>query len=318
MPRLYAKKWKRRLIKRENHTSDDFMAAAPDDDISKVLAIEDLSFMIVSYLGSDQQLDSTAEVLGSLVRVSRTWNRVFSLVRAQLRWDCITNHLPMEDGQWLFHKVIYISSPSDSAPGCRSIPPEGLLRIFRSCVNDACNQAMRDYHSDRSNDEHGDDERIDSRPDYYYRAHQETPTCLEVVPPKALPWTDNLNIVNEIEHDQKPRLISQYRGTIDDVNGIENKLNEMKSKEGAIDLGYHEILSIRNCKNAMLNPRPPLNGKGQDSSDYINACNAKAFMPRWVKFAHVVGQDKCRMFVHKSLLPMIGARPTGQNFGRCI
>lgn len=87
------------------------------------------------------------------------------------------------------------------------------------------------------------------------------------------------------------------------------------SKEGRLDLGYHEIVSVRDSRNANLNPRPPLNRQGEDTTSMLQACNAKAFdAPRWVRFAHVIGEDRCTMFIHKSLLPMIGSRPTGNTW----
>jgi len=121
--------------------------------------------------------------------------------------------------------------------------------------------------------------------------------------------------VNEIQYDQKPRLISQYFAIIDDVNGIEPPRGEDISKEGRLDLGYHEIVSVRDSENASLDPRPPLNHLGQNTTEFLKAYNAKAVdAPRWVRFAHIVGEDVCRMFIHKTLLPMIGPRPTGNSF----
>jgi hypothetical protein len=109
--------------------------------------------------------------------------------------------------------------------------------------------------------------------------------------------------------------ITQYWATIDDVNGLEASPGKGKSKEGRLDLGYHEITSVRESRNARLNPRPSLDGQGQDSTEFLRNCNAKAFdNPRWIRFAHLVGEDRCRMFVHKSLLPMIGRRPSGNTW----
>ena len=104
-------------------------------------------------------------------------------------------------------------------------------------------------------------------------------------------------------------------GNIDDVNGMKTSPGREQSTEGIIDLGYHEIVYVRNWQTARLNPRPPLNSKGEESTESLKTYKATEIMPRWIKFAHVVGEDKCRMFVHKSLLPMIGPRPTGQSLG---
>jgi hypothetical protein len=278
------------------------------DHLSTIAGIEDLTFQIALFLVPKRRNPSSMnEWMSNLMFVSKSWYKAFSLVRAQMRHDYLTQQLSSDD-QWLYHKILYI-------PG----PPEGRLRIFRSHVNEACKEALHEYRFHRSQDENAgaSHDRRDSRPDYYFKAHRESPKCLELVPPKVLSWTfgKTFSIENEIEYDQKPRLISEYCMIIDDVNGIEHPGSE-KSKEGRLNLGFHEIISVREpARNTCLNPRPPLNGQGQDSSEFLRACNAKALdAPRWIKFAHAVGEDRCRMFINKNLLPMIGSRPTGNTW----
>ncbi|KAL3767857.1 hypothetical protein ACHAWO_013676 [Cyclotella atomus] len=286
------------------------------DRLSEVLGVEDLAFQIASYLVPERNPSTLQEMMNNLIVVSRHWRKVFSLVRAQSRWDYSTHQLSM-DAQWLYHKIVYI--PGDCNVNSRPlpIPREGCLRIFRSHINEACKEAMNDYRSNRQNDEYENIQRIDSRPDNYYKAYQERPICIELVPPISLSWTGGcqFNIVNGISYDNKPRLISQYWATIEDVNGLKTSPGKEKSKEGRLDLGFHEISSVRESRNATLNPRPPLDGNGEDSTEFLRKCNAKAFdNPRWIRLAHLVGEDRCRMFVHKSLLPMIGPRPTGNTW----
>ena len=307
--------WKRRLSKEYRKGCTDSTSEVIDGSfncLTEVLAVEDLAFHIASYLIPKRNPSSLQEMMNNLIFVSRHWNRCFSLVKAQLRYDYLIKSIDSHS-QWLYHKIVYVPGPSRDP---RPLPAEGCLKIFCSNIKGACKEAMYEYRSNRRNDEHID-QRIDSRPDYYYKAHQENPSCLELVLPRALSWTNGsqFNLVNEIQYDQKPRLISQYFAIIDDVNGIEPPRGEDISKEGRLDLGYHEIVSVRDSENASLDPRPPLNHLGQNTTEFLKAYNAKAVdAPRWVRFAHIVGEDVCRMFIHKTLLPMIGPRPTGNSF----
>lgn len=308
-------KWKRRLSKERKEFSVEVDLSREEDGatnhFTEVLIIEDLAFLIATYLVPKRNPCSMQEMMSNLMFVSRNWYKSFSLVRAQMRYDFLVAQVLVDnDSQGIIHKIQYIPQGT----GFRSVPPEGCLRIFRSNVNETCKEAMYEYRTNRNNDE-SIDQRIDSRPDYYYKAHRETATCLELVPPKALPFQEQFNLVNEVEYDQKPRLISQYWATVGDVNGIVHSPGCQKSQEGRLDLGYHEIISVRESRNATLKSRPPLNSPGPDSTEFLKTCNAKAFdAPRWVRFAHVVGEDRCRLFLQSGLLPMVGSRPTGNTW----
>jgi hypothetical protein len=172
--------WKRSTEMAGMESSSD---ADKFDCISEVLGVEDLAFHITTYLVPERNPSTLQELVNNLIFISRHWSKVFSLVRAQLRWDYFTNQLSMCDPQWLYHKIVYI--PGDCSVNSRPlpIPREGCLRIFRSHINEASKEAMNDYRSNRQNDEYGNIQRIDSRPDYYHKAYQERPICIELVPP---------------------------------------------------------------------------------------------------------------------------------------
>jgi len=250
----------------------------------------------------------------------KLWNNAFGLVRAQLRWDFLREQLNQdEDNGWLYHKLVYIpkgSAVPDGGGNDKHIPHEGMIRIFRSHVNDACFQSLKDFQSNRQNDPHGEHNRADSRPDYYYRTYKETAQCIELIPPKALTWTYDSAIIieNDIEYDEKPRLVNEFTAYLDDVNGASGSLVQEKSKEGRWNLGYHEIVNVRDSTFSRIHPRPPRKGHGTDTTNFLKILKAKPSMlgPRRVKLAHLsCGEDRCRTFIKKHLLPIIGPRPSG-------
>ena len=241
-------------------------------------------------------------------------------MKAQLRWDFLRKQLKQdEDDGWLYHKLIYIPKGSALPPDCgerdENIPREGIIRIFRSHVNDTCLQSLKDFQSSRQNDPHGEHIRADSRPDYYYRTYKEISCCLDLIPPKSLTWTDKSAVIieNDIVYDDKPRLVNEFIAYLDDVTGVSGSLAQEKSSEGRWNLGYHEFVNVRDATFSRLHPRPPREGHGTDTTTFLTVLKAKPSMlgPRRVKLAHLAGQDECRTFIKKHLLPIIGARPCG-------
>ena len=140
-------KWKRRLSKdsRKDLFSEIVVRNLDlndhdNDCTSAILSIEDLAFHIATYLVPKRNPSSLQEMLSNPMFVSRRWYRSFSLVRAQMRYDYLIKQLSVHnESQWLYHKIVYL--PSTDA-GCRSVPPEGCLRIFRSSVNETCKEAL--------------------------------------------------------------------------------------------------------------------------------------------------------------------------------
>mmetsp|Transcript_39845 Transcript_39845/g.95877 ORF Transcript_39845/g.95877 Transcript_39845/m.95877 type:complete len:310 (-) Transcript_39845:18-947(-) len=272
--------------------------------INEVIENEDLAFHISSYL---------LHLCNNLCFVSKQWNEAFSLVRAQKRWDYLTHHIGQdEDKEWLYHKLSYFPGATLSSSLPRTVPREGCLNLFRSRCSDACDEATKQYKSNIQNDQGSGINRSDSRPDYYYRAHRESPECIEFVLPRPLLWNNPIHYINEIKFDDRPRLVNKFIGCIGDINGATSPLAEEKSKEGLWNLGYHEIKSVRDMTTSNLSSRPPFNCHGEDTTNFLRACRAKpSDDPRWLKFCHLVGEDRCRLFLKKHLLPMIGPRPTG-------
>jgi len=192
-----------------------------------------------------------------------------------------------------------------------------MIRIFRSHVNDTCFQSLKDFQSSRQNDPHGEHIRADSRPDYYYRTYKETAQYIDLIPPRALTWTYDTTIIieNDIEYDEKPRLVNEFIAFLDDVTGASGSLVQEKSSEGRWNLGYHEIVNVRDSTFSRIHPRPPHKGHGTETTNFLSVLKAKSSMlgPRRVKFAHLKGDDECRTFIRKHLLPIIGPRPSGTN-----
>lgn len=213
-------------------------------------------------------------------------------MRAQLRWDNLTQCIAKADANgWLYHKILYIPRTSGRIEGLQ-IPPEGCLRIYRSHVNEACYEAMQDP---AARNPTNNSENIN-----YYRAYREAPSCIEMVLPRAIYWSggNTIQFVNEIQWDERPRLISKFWNRTTHQN-----------------LGFYEIISVRDSIYGKLFPRSPLKERGEEVTSSLSACNAEPCdSPRWVKFAHVVGEDRCSLFLKKSLLPMMGPRPTGNTW----
>lgn len=163
--------------------------------IDSVVGNQDLAFLVSQFLCPDR--------LPNLRVVSKTFDKAFSLVIAQNRWDVLTQHIQQgDDNDWIYHKLSYVAGSSADEQG-RRIPREGVLRIFRSHFKTTCDGALRRYRADVQNDENSDG-RLDSRADYFFVAHRETPECIEFVLPRPLA-IDTVHIVNEIEYDDKPR-----------------------------------------------------------------------------------------------------------------
>ncbi|KAL7528579.1 hypothetical protein ACHAXR_006746 [Thalassiosira sp. AJA248-18] len=231
---------------------------------------------------------------------------------AGLRYDYLTKRI-RDDGasEWLYHKLSYIPGGTTGDESGRCIPREGILRIFRSHCSTTCNNATSEYRSNLQNDQYSGTNRQDSRPDYYYQAHRESPECIEFVLPRPLKYNSTVHFVNEVEYDEKPRLVNKFTACIGDINGVQSSHTEEKSKEGQWNLGYHEIVSVREMTTTSCRSRPPMNGHGEDTTSFLRACGARpSDDPRWIRFGHLIGTDFCRMFLKKSLLPMLGPRPT--------
>jgi len=282
--------------------------------IDEVVGNEDLAFHISSYLCPNRNPSRLLNLCLNLIFVSRSWNESFSLVRAQLRWDFLTKHVrDDEENEWLYHKLCYLpcTSTADNETG-RTIPREGCLRIFRSHCNKTCDDATKAYQADVQNDHYSGVNRTDSRPDYYYRAHRETPEFIDFVLPRPLPYNSTIQFVNEIEYDDRPRLVNKFTTSIlGDCIGVQSPMAQGRtSKEGQWDLGYHEIVSVRDMRTAKCHPRPPLNNPGEDTSSFLHTCKAKpSDDPRWIKLCHLIGEDGCRNFLKRHVLPMMGPRP---------
>ena len=74
---------------------------------------------------------------------------------------------------------------------------------------------------------------------------------------------------------------------------------------------YHEIVSVDSFRACNLGSRPALGGCSEDSSDFLTTMRAKPTSdPRWMRFCHLVGNDNVREYLRKSLLPLIGPRPS--------
>lgn len=287
--------------------------ASRSSSIDSVFGLEDLAFLIALYISPNRNSS-----LASLCVVSSSWNKAFSLVRAQFRYDDLQRQLSKgESVGWMYHKLIYIpaSEASDTSDTQRFIPPEGCLRIFLSNIKKTCDAALTEYRTNQRRDENSSHTRRDSRPDYFFRTYRESPECIEFVPPFPLHWKQEIKLVNEVEWDDKPRLICKFLTIIDDVNGIRNPLTNEISKEGRMNLGYHECVSLKDGQYALCSSRPPLNETGEDTSAYLSSYKTtQSDTMRWIKFAHVIGEDRCQTFVKKHLIPMMGFRPTGNSW----
>ena len=215
----------------------------------------------------------------------------------------------------MYHKLIYIpkgSAVPDGGGEDKEIPHEGVIRIFRSHVNDTCFRSLKDFQSSRQNDPHGEHIRADSRPDYFYKTYQETAEYIDLIPPRTLStYKSPIVIQNDIVYDEKPRLVNEFIAFLDDVNGCSGCLVEEKSSEGRWNLGYHEKQVSTNSTFSRIHPRPPHKGHGMDTTNFLSVLKAKPSIegPRRVKFAHLRGEDECRKFIKKHLLPIIGSRP---------
>jgi len=294
--------------------------------IDKVIGNEDIAFHISSFLSCPNRNPASFTEFSNECLVSKTWNEAFALVRAQIRWDFLRRQLSQdEENGWLYHRIAYIPKggqvPPEEDAETAMIPHEGILRIYRSHVNDTCYQSLKDYRSSRQNDPSHEvlHNRADSRPDYFFKTYKETAKVLTLVPPKALKWTNDSSIVieNDIEYDDKPRLVNEYTACLDDVNGAAGSLVEEKSKEGRWNLGYHEVVNLRDSTFSRIHPRPPRKGHGVDTTNFLKVLKAKpsSLGPRRVKLAHLsCGEDKCRIWIKKHLLPILGPRPSGKDW----
>lgn len=248
--------------------------------------------------------------------VSRSWSKAFTLVRAQKRWDYMIKQIKNSEGHdWLFHKISYLTGGTRCEDTGQIIPREGCLRIYRSNCVTACNEASKQFRANRAADDNQEIDRTDSRPDYYYRAYRETPEShLDIMLPRPLYYKSTVHFVNDIEYDEKPRLVNRFATSIlGDCIGVRSQMAQGNTScEGNWDLGYHEIVSVRDMAYSSCQPRPPKGGIGEDTTSFLNACKAKECChPRWIKFAHLVGEDQCRKFLKKHVLPAIGPRPNG-------
>ena len=270
--------------------------------VDEIIRNEDLAFLISSYLDPIDQSPS------QLCIVSKSWHQSFRLVSAQIRYDSILEHIQQfDDDDWIYHKIIYIPGVTDE-----KVPREGILKIHRSNCIKACDEACREFKRNLLDDEDPGVDRSDSRPDYYYRCHQEEAETIEFILPQPLVYDSTINFDNAIEYDEKPRLINRFTCSLGDVNGAQNPLAKDKSKEGVWNLGYHEIIRVQDMITSSCSTRPPYGGHGEDSTSWLRACQARpSDHPRWIKFAHTVGEDHCRLFLKKHLLPILGSRPTG-------
>lgn len=134
--------------------------------------------------------------------------------------------------------------------------------------------------------------------------------------PRPLIYDSTISFTNEIEFDDKPRLVNKFTANIGDITGAQNPLaGEGKSKEGKWNLGFFEIVRVQDMITSSCNTRPPKGDIGKDTTSWLQACGARpSNHPRWVRFCHLVGEDHCRTFLKKHLIPMLGPRPTGNSF----
>ena len=152
----------------------------------QVIANEDLAFLIASYLSPLNKNPSRLSVCHKLCIVSKRWQQSFSLVRAQLRFDHLVQHILFaneDDENTLYHKISYIPGCTTEVNAGQTIPlgpREGCLQIERSNSRNACVDACHEYRNFLERDEDsGHEDRPDSRADYYYRAHHESPKTEE-------------------------------------------------------------------------------------------------------------------------------------------
>ena len=289
--------------------------------LDEVIGNEDLAFLVASYLCPNRNPSRLLNLCHNLCFVSKQWNEAFSLTRAQLRYDYLIKCLSEDDDNTLFHKVSFHEGGEKghfaNGVGGRWIPREGTLTIHRSHCTKTFDVAAKEYRDSRRNDPHSRSTRRDSRPDYFYRAHIEKEECVELVLPRPLVWNETIHLVNEIQHDEKPRLINRFSACIGDINGAQNNAmaGGSKSSEGQWDLGYHEIQSVAYMSTTSCHSRPPLGGHGEDSTEFLRAVRATpSDDPRWVKLCHLVGEDRCRLWLNKHLLPVLGPRPSGNSW----
>lgn len=164
--------------------------------------------------------------------MSKKWNQSFRVIIAQRRWDHLTQSIANDEiEEWLYHRLSYIP-PGVKEDEAGSIPREGCIRIFRSHCKKVCDDAMTEYRNNRQKDRYSGFDRADSRADYFYQAHRETPECVTLALPQPLPWTSAIHCVNEIMSDERPRLVNKFTGCIGDINGLQSSMAEGKSREG--------------------------------------------------------------------------------------
>lgn len=111
--------------------------------------------------------------------------------------------------------------------------------------------------------------------------------------------------------------MNKFTANIGDITGAQNPLGleGEKSKEGKWNLGFFEIVRVQDMITSSCNSRPPKGNTGKDTTSWLQACGARpSDHPRWVRFCHLVGEDQCRIFLKKHLIPMLGPRPTGNSF----
>lgn len=206
--------------------------------IDRVIGSEDLAFLVASYVCPGRAPSRPFDLCHALCRVSRSWRAAFSLVRAQLRWDDVMA-LDDEEEDWLYHRLCYVPGAAADETG-RALPPAGCLQVFRSHCANACKDAADIYRNDLQNDQYRGSDRADSRPDYYYRAHRETPERCDFVLPRPLPYKRTITFENEIEFDKRPRLVNKMFTTLlGDCIGVRNAHHPGtgRSAEGHWDLG---------------------------------------------------------------------------------
>merc|ERR1711971_670414 len=190
--------------------------------------------------------------------------------------------------------------------GTEELPRRGVLRVYRSSVLDACDRARREENRENCGQEGN---RASGRPEDL--SHRETPALVEFVLPR--PLGDDLQVVNDIEWDDKPRLVNKYETSMRDIAGMIGRTSVAgrSAEAGRWDLGYHELRSVAFMSLANLSSRPPKDGHNDDSIRFLKAVRAiPSEDPRWMKFAHLRGEDRCKSFLGKTLLTLVGPRPT--------
>jgi hypothetical protein len=61
-------------------------------------------------------------------------------------------------------------------------------------------------------------------------------------------------------------------------------------------------------------PHPPLNAHGEDTTSFLQACRARSIEDhRWIEFCYLIGKDHCGQCLKENLMPLIGARLTGNS-----